>query len=175
MTAADSQIRYSYVASPVGDILVAGTEEGLHEVTFSRRDGRYPPRSHWREAGNGEFRAAKEQLAAYFARELEDFDLPLAPQGSPFQQSVWQALLGIPYGEVISYGEQARRIGDPGAAQAVGAANGANPLAIVVPCHRAVGADGTLTGFPGGLHIKKFLLSHEQAMARSTDGQLRLI
>ena len=175
MLVTGSEICYCYVESPVGDLLVAGSEAGLHEISFSRKNGRCPPKSHWREAENGEFRAIKEQMAAYFARELEEFDLLLAPQGSPFQQDVWQALLGIPYGEVISYGEQARRIGDPGAAQAVGAANGANPISIVIPCHRVVGADGSLTGFGGGLPIKKFLLSHEQAMAQSTDGQLRLI
>ncbi|MEM7428358.1 MAG: methylated-DNA--[protein]-cysteine S-methyltransferase [Pseudomonadota bacterium] len=175
MSSAASQIRYCYVDSPLGEILLAGADDGLRELSFPGKSGRRPPRAGWVKAGEGDFAEARIQLAAYFARELEAFDLPLAPRGSAFQHSVWDALLQIPYGEVISYGEQAKRIGDPGAAQAVGAANGANPIAIVIPCHRVVGADGSLTGFTGGLHIKKFLLAHEQAMARSNDGQLRLI
>ena len=174
-SSAPGEVRYCYIDSPVGDILVAGADDGLRCVGFSRKYGRQAPGRGWVEAGPGEFAEAKAQLAAYFAKELEEFDLPLAPEGSPFQQDVWNALLGIPYGEVISYGEQAKRIGQPDGAQAVGAANGANPIAIVIPCHRVVGADGSLTGFTGGLHIKKFLLSHEQAMKRSDDGQLRLI
>ena len=109
------------------------------------------------------------QLNAYFARELEDFDLPLAPPGTAFQLEVWAALRAIPYGETVTYGELARRIGRPRASRAVGAANGANPLPIVVPCHRVVGADGSLTGFGGGLPIKSALLALERGK-----GQLEL-
>jgi methylated-DNA-[protein]-cysteine S-methyltransferase len=103
----------------------------------------------------------RARLQAYFAGELRDFELPLAAAGTPFQQSVWRALCDIPYGETISYGELARRIGQPKAARAVGLANGQNPIAIVVPCHRVIGADGSLTGYGGGLERKRWLLAHE--------------
>ncbi len=106
---------------------------------------------------------ATRQLAAFFAGELEVFDLPLRPSGTTFQLRVWQALRGIPYGETVSYGEVARRIGRPGASRAVGRANGQNPIAIVMPCHRVIGADGTLTGYGGGLDVKRRLLALEAA------------
>jgi methylated-DNA-[protein]-cysteine S-methyltransferase len=102
------------------------------------------------------------QLAAYFAGELTTFDLPLAAPGTAFQRRVWQALVEIPFGEARSYGEVARAIGHPTASRAVGAANGKNPLAIVVPCHRVIGAGGQLTGYAGGLPIKRWLLDHER-------------
>ena len=105
---------------------------------------------------------ARRQLEAYFAGELREFDLPLAPAGSEFQLRVWRELAKIPYGETISYGELASRVGDPTKARAVGAANGRNPLSIVVPCHRVVGANGSLTGFGGGLGAKAWLLDHEK-------------
>ena len=101
------------------------------------------------------------QLAEYFAGKRRDFDLPLAPQGSGFQVEVWRALLRIPYGETCSYGDVARVVGRPAASRAVGAANGRNPIPIIVPCHRVIGANGTLTGFGGGLHRKQFLLQLE--------------
>jgi len=105
--------------------------------------------------------AAATQLEEYFDGGREAFDLPLDPVGSPFQQDVWAVLRTIPYGETITYGEQARRLGDPSKARAVGAANGRNPLSIIVPCHRVMGADGKLTGFAGGLDTKAWLLAHE--------------
>jgi len=101
------------------------------------------------------------QLHAYFLGKLESFDVELAPEGTPFQQRVWKELLKIPYGETISYGELSRRIGNPNASRAVGLANGSNPIGIVVPCHRVIGANGTLTGYGGGLPRKKWLLEHE--------------
>ena len=104
---------------------------------------------------------ARRQLEAYFAGELREFDLPLAPSGSEFQLRVWKELSRIPYGETISYGELARRVGDPTKARAVGAANGRNPLPVIVPCHRVIGADGSLTGFGGGLDRKRRLLELE--------------
>ena len=107
-----------------------------------------------------------QQLRAYFARELETFDLRLAPEGTPFQQSVWNELCGIPYGETISYGELAKRVGNPKASRAVGAANGQNPIPIIIPCHRVIGSDGKLTGFGGGLPIKEKLLALEQRQLR---------
>ncbi|CAN5816502.1 hypothetical protein BH11MYX2_BH11MYX2_03350 [soil metagenome] len=106
-------------------------------------------------------RAAK-QLAEYFASKRSTFDLPLAPDGTDFQRKVWRALETIPFGETWSYGELAKRIGNPTASRAVGAANGQNPLWIIVPCHRVIGADGSLTGYAGGMTAKKWLLAHEQ-------------
>jgi len=111
------------------------------------------------------FKAAADQLDAYFAGELTRFDLPLAPRGSEFQQRVWAALQEIPYGRTESYGELAERIGSPGGARAVGLANGKNPIGIIIPCHRVVGADGSLTGYGGGLERKKQLLDLELAVS----------
>ena len=104
---------------------------------------------------------AAAQLAEYFAGKRRDFDLPLAARGTGFQERAWRALLAIPYGETRTYGEQARAIGRPAASRAVGAANGKNPIAIIIPCHRVIGANGTLTGYGGGLPIKRWLLEHE--------------
>jgi methylated-DNA-[protein]-cysteine S-methyltransferase len=112
--------------------------------------------------------AAASQLHAYFGGELTSFELPLTLQGTPFQQAVWAGLQGIPYGETISYGELARRIGQPSASRAVGLANGRNPVSIVVPCHRVIGADGSLTGYGGGMERKRFLLGLEQRVSGQT-------
>jgi methylated-DNA-[protein]-cysteine S-methyltransferase len=109
---------------------------------------------------------AVRQLRAYFAGELQAFDLPLAPQGTPFQLAVWKHLCEIPYGETISYGELARRIGNPNASRAVGLANGSNPIPIVIPCHRVIGSNGKLTGYGGGLPIKDKLLGLERRQLR---------
>ena len=111
------------------------------------------------------FKAAADQLDAYFAGELTTFDLPLAPRGSGFQQRVWAALQQIPYGQTASYGELAERIGSPGAARAVGLANGKNPIGILIPCHRVVGSNGSLTGYGGGLDRKRQLLDLERAVS----------
>jgi methylated-DNA-[protein]-cysteine S-methyltransferase len=111
------------------------------------------------------FATAAGQLAAYFAGELTEFDLPLAPAGTDFQRRVWNDLRAIPYGQTISYGELARRVGNPAASRAVGLANGRNPIAIVVPCHRVIGADGSMTGYGGGLDRKRFLLALERDAA----------
>jgi methylated-DNA-[protein]-cysteine S-methyltransferase len=111
------------------------------------------------------FAAVAAQLAAYFAGQLTEFDLPLATEGTGFQQRVWAALRAIPYGQTVSYGELARRIGSPAAGRAVGLANGRNPIAVVVPCHRVIGADGSLTGYGGGIDRKRFLLDLERRVA----------
>ena len=111
------------------------------------------------------FTTAVAQLADYFAGRRTDFDLPLAPAGTTFQRKVWAGLLAIPYGQTVSYGELADRVGSPAASRAVGLANGKNPIAIVVPCHRVIGADGSLTGYGGGLDRKRFLLALEQDTA----------
>lgn len=119
----------------------------------------------WRE-DKEPLREVIRQLRAYFARELETFDLTLAPEGTHFQRDVWNHLRGIPYGETISYGELAKRVGNPKASRAVGAANGQNPIPIIIPCHRVIGSDGKLTGFGGGLPIKEKLLALEQRQLR---------
>ena len=118
-----------------------------------------------RGCGAEPFKAAADQLGAYFAGALRRFTLPLALRGSPFQRRVWAALQDIPYGATESYGELAERIGSPGAARAVGLANGKNPIGIVIPCHRVVGSDGNLTGYGGGLDRKRQLLDHELAVS----------
>ncbi len=148
--------------SPVGTLLLAGNGTALIRVHF--QSGRHPlrPAPEWRRDA-GPFAAAVRELEEYFAGERRTFSVRLAPQGTPFQLSVWQALRAIPYGETLSYGELARRLGCPGGARAVGLANGANPLPIIVPCHRVIGVDGSLTGFGGGLLIKRALLTLEGA------------
>ncbi len=160
---------YSYLESPVGRLLLAGDADGLTLISFPA--GRRPkePAAGWIR-DERVLAAAIEQLTAYFAGDLREFTLPLRASGTAFQESVWSALRAIPFGATISYGELAHRIGQPSAARAVGAANGANPLPIVVPCHRVIGADRSLTGFGGGLETKRFLLAHE---ARLTPGSAR--
>ena len=155
---------YDYLDSPVGRLTLVADADGLRHIAFEL--GRHPVwiDDAWRREREP-FAAARTQLAAYFAGELTRFELPLAPHGSAFDQRVWGELRRIPYGATISYGELARRVGDPSAARAVGAANGRNPLPIVVPCHRVIGANGSLTGFGGGIATKKFLLEHEQRHA----------
>jgi len=155
-----ADVAYTYTPSPVGRLLLAGDESALRWLLFAEGRSAAAPEAGWQPAGEP-FREAIRQLAAYFAGELTAFSLTLAPQGTAFQQAVWQALCDIPYGETISYGELARRIGKPRAVRAVGAANGQNPLAIVVPCHRVIGSDGRLTGYGGGLGVKEALLRLE--------------
>lgn len=152
---------YDYLETPIGKLMLAADAQGLRYVEFER--SRYPTHigKDWRRDPEI-LRTAKTQLNAYFAGELTEFDLDLAPRGSEFQQRVWDALRRIPYGATTNYGSIARELGDPTASRAVGAANGRNPLPIIVPCHRVIGADGSLTGFGGGLPIKRFLLEHEQ-------------
>jgi len=152
---------YTHVPSPVGRLLLASDGVALTQLAFV--EGRYAtaPEPEW-QAAEAPFAETIRQLRAYFAGDLTSFDLPLAPEGTEFQLSVWKALLDIPYGKTTSYGEVARRIGKPHAVRAVGAANGQNPIAIVVPCHRVIGADGRLTGYGGGLDVKQRLLFLEQ-------------
>ena len=153
-------MQYCDVATRVGRLRLAGDEKGLRGISF--QDGFHPVRlaEGWRRTEEP-FREAIAQLDAYFAGRLQRFDLPLAPEGTPFQREVWSTLRAIPYGETVSYGELARQLGRPAASRAVGAANGRNPIPIVIPCHRVVGADGSLTGFGGGLAIKRRLLELE--------------
>ncbi len=153
-------LAYGYHDSPVGPLLLAGDGDRLHLIGFPSGSRAERPRETWRR-DETLFDAARAQLDAYFAGALTRFDLPLHFTGTAFQQSVWSALRDIPYGETTSYGVLARRVGRPTASRAVGAANGANPLPIVVPCHRVIGGDGSLTGFGGGIETKRFLLALE--------------
>jgi methylated-DNA-[protein]-cysteine S-methyltransferase len=152
---------YTMVSSPVGPLLLHGDGESLHGLHFSTGAKKKEAEAGWRE-DPAPFRQAARQLDSYFAGRLHHFDLPLAPEGTPFQLRVWSALREIPYGRTISYGELARRVGNPNASRAVGLANGSNPIAIIVPCHRVIGANGKLTGFGGGIDVKRRLLELEQ-------------
>ncbi|MFN8018048.1 MAG: methylated-DNA--[protein]-cysteine S-methyltransferase [Acidimicrobiales bacterium] len=152
--------RYTKVASPVGDLVLLGDGRALCACLFE--DDEHPvalgPEL---VRDDGAFAAPASQLAEYFAGTRTDFDLPLAPEGTEFQQRVWAALRTIPYGATRSYGEVADQIGSPNGSRAVGLANGRNPIAIIVPCHRVIGANGTLTGYAGGMDRKRYLLDLE--------------
>lgn len=146
------------VDSPIGPLGLVASESGLQALLFD--GGRIRPEGRSRVLAE-----AARQLDAYFVGDLVTFDLPIELHGTGFQRRCWLALASIPYGQTVSYGEQARRLGlGSEAARAVGAANGQNPLPIVLPCHRVIGANGSLTGFGGGLHVKRFLLEHEGAL-----------
>lgn len=149
-------------ASPVGDLLLVSNGAALSHCLFAA-DEKAPRPDHWRDGTDAPLlREAVRQLQGYFDREIREFSLPLAPSGTAFQLEVWAALRQIPYGETISYGELARRIGRPKASRAVGLANGQNPLSVLIPCHRVIGASGALVGYGGGLGRKKLLLDLEQ-------------
>jgi methylated-DNA-[protein]-cysteine S-methyltransferase len=153
---------YTTMASPVGELLLTA-EDGRLTGLYMPAGEHCPPPGAGRE--DGAFATTRRQLEEYFAGERHSFDLPLAPAGTPFQQRVWEELRRIGYGDTISYGELASRIGRPSAARAAGAANGANPVSIVIPCHRVIGSTGMLTGYGGGLEAKRFLLQLERASA----------
>lgn len=150
------------IDSPVGPLLLAADGTGLTRVHFQGGPAPLQPPASWRH-DTTPFTETIAQLAEYFAGQRRTFQVPLAPAGTPFQLAVWQALRAIPYGKTVSYGHLARQLGHTNGARAVGLANGANPLPIIVPCHRVIGADGSLTGFGGGLPIKRALLSLEGA------------
>ncbi len=152
-------MNYTYLESPIGDLLVAGEHGALCEIRFPKPEPA-DPEPDWHDSELG-LEASLEQLREYFEHKRRDFDLELRPLGTRFQRSVWEQLAQIPYGQTISYGELARRIGKPKASRAVGAANGRNPIPIVVPCHRVIGSTGRLTGFAGGLPLKARLLEIE--------------
>jgi methylated-DNA-[protein]-cysteine S-methyltransferase len=153
------------VDSPIGPLLVAGDADGLRFVLFGNGRRRAVPQPDW-EPDNGLLKEPVAQLSAYFSGKLRDFDVPLAPVGTPFQQQVWKALRDIPYGDTTSYGALATRIGNPKAVRAVGLANGSNPISIIIPCHRVIGSNGSLIGYGGGLPIKRALLDHELGTLR---------
>ena len=149
-------MNYTFVETPIGEILVAGDADAIHEIHFAPAT----PHDDWTR-NDSALKYATVQLRSYFAGKRRDFDFPLAMHGTEFQLSVWNALRHIPYGDVTTYGALAQTIGRPSAVRAVGAANGANPIPIVVPCHRVIGSTGALTGFGGGIPVKRWLLDHE--------------
>lgn len=155
-------MNYAYLETPIGTLLIAGDEEAVRRIDFPKHGKASRPQCGWTESSRGPVGEAVKQLREYFAGGRAEFDLPLAPEGTAFQRTVWRRLQDIPYGETISYGELARRVGNPKASRAVGAANGRNPLPIVIPCHRVIGANGKLTGFGGGLPTKEALLALER-------------
>ena len=161
-------MRYCEIPSPVGRLRLAGDEEGLRGISFQNRFSSAGVAEDWKQADEP-FREVIAQLEAYFSGKRRAFNVPLAPEGTPFQRQVWSVLLTIPYGETRSYGELASRLGRSKASRAVGAANGRNPIPIIIPCHRVIGADGSLTGFGGGLAIKRQLLELETRQARFPD------
>lgn len=146
----------AYTNSPIGALMLVEDQERLTEIRFCPETPNPRPGS-----THPLLQEAIVQLEAYFAGNLRHFDLPLAPAGTPFQQTVWHELQCIPYGHTITYAELARRIGRPTASRAVGAANGRNPIPILIPCHRVIGSNGHLTGYAGGLPIKTHLLALE--------------
>ncbi|CAN5276229.1 methylated-DNA--[protein]-cysteine S-methyltransferase [soil metagenome] len=169
----DSSIVQATVPSPLGNIAIAATEQGLAGLWFAENQRYSPPEltgsKAWPDDANHPvLQQARQQLGDYFAGRRSQFELLLDLRGgTPFQQSVWQALLAIPPGEVTSYGEVSRRIGRPAAVRAVGGAIGRNPISIIVPCHRVTGSSGALTGYAGGLDRKTALLRLEGALAES--------
>ena len=156
-------IRYQHIDSPVGPLLLAADDDGLRLIEFESPRHPMARGEDWQPGDNAVLAATRAQLEEYFAGTRRHFDLPLAPRGTEFQRNVWWTLAEIPYGRTISYAQLAARVDKPTATRAVGAANGRNPLPIVLPCHRVIGADGSLTGFGGGLPTKQFLLALEGA------------
>lgn len=155
-------IYYALHNSPTGELLLMSDGRALTDLHMTT--GKYVPeaRKDWvRDDALPVFALARKELDAYFAGTLRTFTVPLAPKGTDFQKRVWTALTKIPFGETRTYGQQAAMIGQPAAVRAVGAANGKNPIGIIVPCHRVIGANGTLTGYAGGLHNKELLLKLE--------------
>lgn len=156
---------HTFLKTPIGMLLLAGDGHALSCVGFPEGSRAMQPKPQW-PRDDAAFQLARTELTAYFAGALTQFTVPLAPSGTPFQLAVWAALRDIPYGATASYGELANRIGRPSASRAVGAANGANPLPIIIPCHRVIGSSGALTGFGGGLDTKRWLLHHEREANR---------
>lgn len=151
-----SQRFYQTLPTPLGELTIVATQNAIVEAKFSSEE---PINSH--RSLTPLIEKATQQLREYFARERTEFNLPVEPTGTEFQLQVWNELLKIPYGKVINYGAQAKQLGKPNASRAVGAANGKNPIAVIIPCHRVIGANGSLTGYAGGLNIKRELLALE--------------
>jgi methylated-DNA-[protein]-cysteine S-methyltransferase len=160
---------YHQFPSPIGPLLLVSNGSALTGLYMGNHAGGPEVQVDWQQDAS-QFGPVCAQLSAYFAKDLTEFNIPLAPAGTEFQRKVWQELCRIPFGETISYGELARRIHQPAASRAVGRANGLNPISIIVPCHRVIGANGTLTGYGGGIDRKRWLLVHECEVG--TTGQL---
>lgn len=156
-----NQVSYTHFDSPLGNMLLAADGRGLRLISFALGKRPERPQPDWRQ-DRAPFAETIRQLRAYFAGELREFNLPLSLEGTEFQLRVWHSLCAIPYGETISYGQLACRVGNPKAARAVGLANGSNPIPIIVPCHRVIGTNGSLVGYGGGLSNKKALLFLEK-------------
>ncbi|EQA43182.1 putative methylated-DNA--[protein]-cysteine S-methyltransferase [Leptospira broomii serovar Hurstbridge str. 5399] len=158
-------IYYAKIGSPIGELLIISNETNITRICMNKQKYGAEIAADWIEHPDLEpISLASEQLTAYFAGRLKKFDLPLTMIGTPFQKRVWTELVKIPFGRVISYGELARRIDNPNASRAVGLANGKNPMAIVVPCHRVIGSNGNLTGYGGGIPNKQYLLELERSL-----------
>jgi methylated-DNA-[protein]-cysteine S-methyltransferase len=168
-----TDIRYTYYESPLGNTLLAADERGLRLISFATGKRPEHPESNWRKDA-APCKETIRQLRAYFAGDLTDFDLPLSLIGTDFQLRVWQMLQTIPYGETTSYGQLARRLGNPNASRAVGLANGSNPIPIIVPCHRVIGSNGSPVGYGGGLPNKKALLALESRQRRLPVSEIEL-
>jgi methylated-DNA-[protein]-cysteine S-methyltransferase len=164
-------LSFTTTPSPLGSLLVLAEDDALAGVYFENAPISVTPRPEW-VRDDRRLRAATAQLAEYFAGRRTAFDLPLAPHGTPFQRAVWEQLLLIPYGETRTYGELARALGKPAAQRAVGGANHENPISIIVPCHRVIGADGSLTGYGGHVDRKRQLLDLEARVAAERSGRL---
>jgi methylated-DNA-[protein]-cysteine S-methyltransferase len=160
-----ARLLYTAFESPIGELLAVGDGRSLHGLHMQEGRTALAVSPDWEEDPNP-FAAVRSELDEYFAGRRQNFDLRLMMAGSAFQRRVWSELRRIPYGEAISYGELARRIGIPSASRAVGTANRLNPIAVIVPCHRVIGADGSLTGYGGGLERKRFLLDLEAGALR---------
>jgi len=153
---------YDFLESPYGRMLLVASDRGLAGIYFEGQKYDVPVQPEWRrDTHHSVLRQTRRELTEYFAGERKRFDIALAAEGTPFRQSVWNAISTVEFGTTITYGELARRAGVPGSARAAGAATGRNPLTIVVPCHRIIGADGALTGYAGGLDRKRALLALE--------------
>jgi methylated-DNA-[protein]-cysteine S-methyltransferase len=170
-----AEMIYCYIESPLGRMLVQGDGRFVTGLFMPDHKGGHQPDASWQWVDEP-FAAIRKQLAEYFAGQRQQFTIPLKMTGTPFQHRVWQELVRIPYGQTISYAELARRIGQPTASRAVGHANGHNPISILVPCHRVIGANGKLTGYAGGIGRKRWLLDWERraATAQSDKESLRL-
>jgi methylated-DNA-[protein]-cysteine S-methyltransferase len=154
-------VNYCYFEAPIGRLLIAADNTALRDISFEKSRHRRAPDPEWREGTNPLIQRTIAQLSEYFAGERREFDVPLGPTGTEFQLRVWDALLEIPFAETATYSQIATRIGRPSAVRAVGSANGRNPIPIIIPCHRVIGSNGTLTGFGGGLDVKESLLRLE--------------
>jgi methylated-DNA-[protein]-cysteine S-methyltransferase len=166
-------LAYTYFPSPVGDLLIAGVGDCLHFVSFPSGHKAFGPGKSW-VRDDATCPSAQRQLIAYFTGDLKRFKLDLHLDGTEFQRRIWRSLAEIPFGETRSYGWLAARIGSPAASRAVGAANGANPIPIILPCHRVIGSTGLLTGFGGGIETKRFLLQHEGIRVRDDKAERQL-